>query len=126
MKADSTRPATNAWHSKEKGVALQALRATAQGLSGSETAERLARFGRNRLPSAQRHNAVLRFVMHFHNVLIYVLLVSATVTAFLDHWVDTVVILAVVLANAAIGSFRRARQKMLCAPLARCLRLKRS
>ena len=103
MKADSTRAATNAWHSKEKGVALQALRATAQGLSEPETAERLAKFGRNRLPSAQRQNAVLRFVMHFHNVLIYVLLVSATVTAFLDHWVDTVVILAVVLANAAIG-----------------------
>jgi calcium-translocating P-type ATPase len=103
MKADSTRPATNAWHTKEKGVALQALRATAQGLSGSEAAERLARFGRNRLPLAQRRNAVLRFVMHFHNVLIYVLLASATVTAFLDHWVDTAVILAVVLANAAIG-----------------------
>ncbi len=84
-------------------MALQALRATAQGLSGSEAAERLARFGRNRLPLAQRRNAVLRFVMHFHNVLIYVLLASATVTAFLDHWVDTAVILAVVLANAAIG-----------------------
>jgi magnesium-transporting ATPase (P-type) len=46
---------------------------------------------------------LLRFALHFHNVLIYVLLASALVTAFLEHWVDTVVILAVVLANAAIG-----------------------
>jgi calcium-translocating P-type ATPase len=39
----------------------------------------------------------------FHNVLIYVLLGAALVTGTLQHWVDTGVILAVVLANAVIG-----------------------
>jgi len=38
--------------------------------------------------------------MRFHHILIYVLLGSAVITAFLDHWIDTFVILAVVLANA--------------------------
>lgn len=103
MTADSIRPATNVWHSKERETALQALQATVQGLNDSEAAERLARFGWNRLPETKKRHALLRFALHFHNVLIYVLLVSAAITALLGHWVDTVVILAVVLANAAIG-----------------------
>jgi magnesium-transporting ATPase (P-type) len=41
--------------------------------------------------------------MQFHNVLIYVLLGAAAVTGALQHWVDTGVILSVVLANAVIG-----------------------
>ena len=45
----------------------------------------------------------MRFLAQFNNVLIYVLLGAAAVTAGLQHWVDTGVILAVVLANAVIG-----------------------
>ena len=45
----------------------------------------------------------MRFLLHFHNLLIYVLLVSAFITALLGHWVDTTVILAVVVLNAVIG-----------------------
>jgi calcium-translocating P-type ATPase len=45
----------------------------------------------------------VRFFLQFHNVLIYVLIGAAVVTGVLQHWVDTGVILAVVLANAVIG-----------------------
>ena len=45
----------------------------------------------------------MRFLAQFNNVLIQVLLAAAVVTAFLNHWIDTGVILAVVLANAVIG-----------------------
>jgi calcium-translocating P-type ATPase len=45
----------------------------------------------------------MRFLAQFDNVLIYVLILAAGVTAMLQHWIDTGVILAVVLANAAIG-----------------------
>ncbi|MGA0936261.1 MAG: cation-transporting P-type ATPase [Pseudohongiellaceae bacterium] len=44
-------------------------------------------------------SAVSRFLAHFHNILIYVLLGSAAITAMLDHLIDTGVILVVVLAN---------------------------
>jgi calcium-translocating P-type ATPase len=46
---------------------------------------------------------MMRFFLHFHNVPIYVLIGAAVVTGALQHWVDTGVILAVVLANAIIG-----------------------
>jgi hypothetical protein len=57
--------------------------------------------------AAQR--AFLRFLAHFHNVLIYVLIGAAVVTAALQHWVDTGVILAVVIVNAVIGFVQEGR-----------------
>jgi magnesium-transporting ATPase (P-type) len=72
-------------------------------LSDDEAARRLAAVGPNRLPQAESRSALRRFLAQFNNPLIYVLLAAAVVTAALDHWVDTAVILAVVLVNAVIG-----------------------
>ncbi|MBD3668694.1 MAG: HAD-IC family P-type ATPase, partial [Kangiella sp.] len=82
---------------------LDALGVTEAGRSGSEAAARLEKYGPNRLPEPARRNVAVRFLLHFNNVLIYVLLGSAVITALLGHFVDTGVILAVVLANAIIG-----------------------
>ena len=74
-----------------------------QGLSGPEAAERLGRFGPNRLPDKPGESLLWRFVKHFNDVLIYVLMVSAVITLVLGHYVDTAVILLVAVVNAAIG-----------------------
>ena len=95
-----TRPA---WHEGTTEDALNRLDTRAEGLSDLEATERLRTHGPNRLPEAPRLHPLLRLVRHFHNILIYVLLASAVITAGLGHYVDTLVILAVVLANAVIG-----------------------
>jgi len=91
------------WHALNSHSALQELRSSTVGLGGVDAAERLKRHGANRLPEKARRSAVVRFLLHFHNILIYVLLGAAVITAALGHIIDTFVILAVVLANAAIG-----------------------
>ena len=88
---------------------LAAFDTTADGLSSAEAARRLARHGPNKMPQAARRNVIVRFLAHVHNVLIYVLLAAAAVTAALGHWVDTGVILAVVLVNAVIGHIQEGR-----------------
>ncbi|MFZ2102149.1 MAG: HAD-IC family P-type ATPase, partial [Oricola sp.] len=90
-------------HTSEIDDCLQALGSTAGGLSSAEASHRLETQGPNRLPQPPRPNAVLRFLSHFHNILIYVLLGSAVITAAMQHFVDMAVILAVVIANAVIG-----------------------
>ena len=60
---------------------------------------------------------MLRFLAHFHNVLIYVLLASAAVTAALQHWIDTGVILAVVIVNAVIGYVQEGRAEQAMAAI---------
>jgi magnesium-transporting ATPase (P-type) len=75
----------------------------AAGLSAEEAARRLERFGRNELPAPKRRGPLLRFLLQFHNVLIYVLVAAGIVTALLGHWIDSGVIFGVVLINAIIG-----------------------
>lgn len=94
---------TDPWHSRDSTEILADLNSDARGLSAQAAAERLHDHGPNTLPQPSRHGLLVRFLLHFHNILIYVLLASATVTALLGHWVDTVVILAVVVLNAVIG-----------------------
>jgi magnesium-transporting ATPase (P-type) len=74
-----------------------------KGLSDVEARRRFDEHGPNRLPTRKKVNPLVRFLGHFHNVLIYVLLFAAAGTAALRLWVDTGVIVAVVLINAAIG-----------------------
>jgi magnesium-transporting ATPase (P-type) len=96
-------------HARSPEEVLHALSAERAGLTSDEAARRLAECGPNRLPEPPKRSALLRFVSHFNNVLIYVLIASATVTAALQHWVDTGVILAVVLGNAVIGFIQEGR-----------------
>ncbi len=91
------------WHTLSADEVLAAAGSGREGLSSDEAQRRRERFGPNRLEPPHRHGPLVRFLLHFHNVLIYVLLAAAVVTALLGHWIDTGVILAVVVINAAIG-----------------------
>ena len=73
------------------------------GLTHNEASARLARDGLNALPEKAGKPAWLRFLAHFHDVLIYVLIAAAALTAVMGHWVDTAVILGVAVINALIG-----------------------
>jgi magnesium-transporting ATPase (P-type) len=91
------------FHAMEVDAVLEALQAEAAGLSHDEAAARYETHGPNRLPQAPKRSLVLRFLSHFHNILIYVLLGAAAITLALEHYFDVAVILAVVIANAIIG-----------------------
>ena len=91
------------WHDQTVEATLQRLQASPAGLSETEAEARLRIHGANRPPEVKKRGMLVRFLLQFHNLLIYVLLGAAAITAYLDHLVDTVVILAVVIANAVIG-----------------------
>jgi magnesium-transporting ATPase (P-type) len=82
---------------------LSRLASTPDGLDTAEAQKRLEQVGPNRLPEPPKTGVLLRFLKHFHDVLIYILLGAAAITAVLGHWVDTSVILGVVVINAIIG-----------------------
>jgi magnesium-transporting ATPase (P-type) len=97
-------PHSVVWHSLPAEQVTNLLEVNEHvGLDVADVQARLDRTGFNRLPEAARRPAWLRFLRQFHNILIYVLLGSAAITAMLQHLWDTVVILAVVIANAIIG-----------------------
>lgn len=119
--AGSKNKHTSHWHHQAAEQVLQSLHSSLDGLSRDEVSQRLQKYGANRLPQGHSRSALLRLLSQFHNVLIYVLIVAAAVTALLGHWVDASVILGVVIINALIGYLQegkaenalRAIQKML-------------
>jgi magnesium-transporting ATPase (P-type) len=97
-----------------------------RGLSGAEAVARLRQFGGNRLDSAESVPAWRKFVGHFADPLIYVLLGAAA--AALAVWllegrdglpVDAIVIAAIVVANAVLGYMQEARAEQAVAALQR-------
>ena len=97
--ADHTPP----WHAQSAEAVLQACATQSDGLSEAEAARRLQQHGPNRLAEAPPVPAWQRLLRQFNNTLLIVLMLAAAVTGWMGHWVDTVVILAVVVLNAVIG-----------------------
>ena len=96
------------------------------GLTSQEAARRLAENGLNELRSAPRRPAWRRFVLHFHDPLVYLLLAAVAVA--LVAWViegrvgwpmDAIVIATVVLLNAVLGYVQEAKAQDAVAALAR-------
>lgn len=94
---------TTAWHTLEREAVEQRLDTGPGGLPEVEAARRLAEHGPNRLAPPKRRGPLLRFMLQFHNILLYVMLGAALITALLGHWVDTGVLLGAVVINAIIG-----------------------
>ena len=90
-----------------------------RGLTAVEAARRHARYGPNVLPDDRGHGPVVRFLLQFHNPLVYVLLAAAVVTAAIGEAVDTAVIVLVVLVNAVIGYLQEAKAGQALQALAR-------
>ena len=97
------------WHAQPADDALSQLGSGPGGLVEAEAARRLDLYGPNLGPAPARPGPLRRLLGQFNNVLIYVLLGSAAITAALGHWIDTGVILGVVLINALVGFIQEGR-----------------
>jgi Ca2+-transporting ATPase len=91
----------------------------AHGLKADEVRRRRETFGANLLTPKAGMPAWLRFLLQFHQPLIYILIASGVITAFLQEWVDSGVIFGVVLVNAVIGYIQESKAEDAIAALAR-------
>ncbi len=96
-------PKHQSWWALSEQQVLQQLDSRSNGLSCEEQRRRLDLYGENKLPQTVAQSFLSRMISQFNNALIYVLLISAVVTTSLQHWLDTSVILGVVIINAIVG-----------------------
>lgn len=80
-----------------------------KGLDKFEIEKRLEEFGENVITTKRQKTALERFLLQFHQPLVYILIVAGIVTAVLGEWVDSGVILGVVLVNALVGYFQETK-----------------
>ncbi len=110
------------WHQLEADTILSLLQSNQeQGLAQEEAEQRLVRFGPNVLTTKAGKSKLVRFLLQFHQPLIYILIVSGIITAFLQEWVDSGVIFGVVIANGIIGYIQEAKAESSLAALARTM-----
>ena len=98
-----TRPSRE-WHSRTVDEVIRELQTDPDtGLTAEEVEHRLARFGRNELERRSGPGPLRIFLRQFQEILVIVLLVAAVVSFFIGESVDSIVIMAIVLINAALG-----------------------
>ncbi|MBI4998589.1 MAG: cation-transporting P-type ATPase [Rhodocyclales bacterium] len=110
------------WHALDHDV-VSARHAVepATGLSDDEAAARLLKHGPNRPKSQPSRHAALRLLDQLIQPLVAVLIAAGIVTALLGEWVDTGVILGVVIINAIVGFIQEGRAESALAALARAV-----
>ncbi|TDT50297.1 MULTISPECIES: calcium-translocating P-type ATPase, PMCA-type [Clostridiaceae] len=108
---------------------LRELKVTEKGLSNSDVEERRSKYGYNELTEGEQKSAIQVFFEQFKDFLVLILLGSALISAFLGKFESTLVILAVVIINAVLGTVQhiKAEQslkslKALSSPVAKVLR----
>jgi cation-transporting ATPase F len=100
----------NEWYTRSAEEVAEALGVTtASGLTLEDVARRQKQFGPNRMNPGAKTPRWLKFLLQFHQALVYILLASSLLASLLGEWVDAGVILAVVVGNALIGYLQEAR-----------------
>jgi cation-transporting P-type ATPase F len=107
------------WHNLPVPKVAQNLDTNLQtGLNSEEVAKRRERFGSNELKSKPGKSPLLRFLLQFHQPLLYILLIAGAIKALLGQWVNAGVIWGVTLINAIIGFIQESKAESAIAALA--------
>jgi Ca2+-transporting ATPase len=117
------------WYQLDVKETLEKLKASEEGLNDAEVKERLAQYGPNIFAREEKISKLKILLHQFKSPLIYILVIAGFVTLALQEYIDTGVIMAVVILNAIIGYVQefkaeesmRALKKMVL-PKARVLR----
>ncbi|EHK2441841.1 calcium-transporting P-type ATPase, PMR1-type [Clostridium perfringens] len=92
------------WYKKSKNEILKDLDVDEKnGLSSTEALRRLEKYGKNKLETKKKKTLFKQFLSQLKDVMIYILIIAAIISAFLGEISDALIILLVIIINAVIG-----------------------
>ena len=108
---------------------LKAVESAQTGLTSAQAAERLERFGKNALAEGKKKSGLQVFLEQFQDLLVVILLVAAVISAVSGNVESTIVIFAVLILNAILGTVQHFKAeksleslKAMSSPTAKVLR----
>ncbi|MGT2660825.1 cation-translocating P-type ATPase [Streptococcus urinalis] len=120
------------FYTQSEEKVLAQLESTQEGLSSQEADKRLNEFGRNELEEGEKRSLFMKFIDQFKDLMIIILIISAFLSVITEGskgLTDAVIILAVVILNAAFGVYQEGQAeaaidalKSMSSPLARVRR----
>ncbi len=98
-----------AYYTQSEEAVLEALQSSKEGLSKAEADNRLNEYGRNELDEGEKRSFFMKFLDQFKDLMIIILIVAAmlsVITEGMEGMTDAIIILAVVVLNAAFGVYQ--------------------
>jgi P-type Ca2+ transporter type 2C len=105
------------WHLQKEDVAGKLKTDINQGLVSDEITKRQAKYGPNQLAEKPGRSVIALFFDQFKDFIIWVLIVAALVSGFLQEWVDALAIICIVIVNAILGFIQEHRAEKSLAAL---------
>jgi cation-transporting ATPase F len=113
---------SNEWHALPPDEVTTRCGSDGQsGLSASEAEEHLKRYGPNVITARRGKSPLVRFLLQFHNPLLYILLLASIITFVLKDPVDAAIIFGAVLVNVILGYIQESRAEKAIEALARTM-----
>ncbi|WP_394404764.1 cation-translocating P-type ATPase [Streptococcus sp. 20-1249] len=120
------------YYTLEEEAVLSALGSSHEGLSKAEVDKRLSEYGRNELAEGEKRSVFMKFLDQFKDLMIIILMAAAilsVVTEGMEGLTDAIIIMAVVILNAAFGVYQEGQAeaaiealKSMSSPIARVRR----
>lgn len=117
------------WYKIPKDAVLAELDTTATGLSGSEASARLEKYGPNALAEGKKKSVLQVFLGQFADLMVIILIAAALISAFTGDAESTIVIIAMLIINAILGTVQHEKAqksleslKSLSSPMAKVMR----
>ena len=117
------------WYQQTKEELLEHFRVTEHGLTGEEASKRLAESGENVLKEGKRKSTLQVFFEQFCDLLVVILIIAALISMVSGNVESTIVIIAVIVLNAILGTVQHAKAeksldslKSLSSPSAKVMR----
>ena len=118
-----------AWYQMSEEEALQSQNVGKEGLTEAQAEERLKEHGRNVLQETKKKSAFQVFLEQFKDLLVIILIVAALISMVSGNVESTIVIFAVIIMNAILGTVQHEKAeksldslKSLSSPIARVMR----
>jgi cation-transporting P-type ATPase F len=118
----ATHEKEQSWHHMAASDAVRILETDlSEGLTDDGVSRRREQYGSNTLTTQKTQGPLIRFLLQFHQPLVYILLAATFVTLFLQEWVEAVVIFGVILINSVIGFVQESKALKAIDALARAM-----
>ena len=95
---------TDAYYKQTPQQALETQKTSANGLSGQEAQARAQQFGPNQLAEGEKKGVLQVFAEQFKDLLVIILIIAALISAASGNLESTIVIFAVLILNAILGT----------------------
>ncbi|AZA22591.1 cation-translocating P-type ATPase [Lactobacillus helveticus] len=117
------------YYLQTKAKVLEELKTSSGGLSSQQAKDNLAKYGKNALIEGKKKTTLQVFLEQFKDLMVIILIIAAVISAFTGELESTLVIIAVLILNAILGTVQHIKAeksleslKSLSSPSAKVLR----